>query len=119
MALNSAQRSMRSRLAGLTNAATHDPLNYTLAARQSFIKSFFDATDPAFPTEQRLVMAERLRRAHYTRMALASSIARSKRTAAKRAAKKFGVTLDIEEDTEPDSLVPSVADGVHAHEAID
>ncbi len=116
MALTAAQRSMRSRLAGLVNAATHDPLDYTLAARQRFLKSFFDATPDDLPTEQRLVMAERLRRAHYTRMALQSSIVRSRKAAAKKVS--TSVTSDKVEDHSPEAVALD-ADGVHAHEAID
>lgn len=110
MPLTAEQRSMRARLGGLVCAALHDPRKTTLPARQKFIKSFLDQVDPALPMAERLVRAERLRSAFYTKMALASSIARSKKAAARKTTDKVeghqpeAVALDAEEVTHDDNL---------------
>jgi len=73
--MNSSERRQRSRIGGLTLAATRDPKDYTQAARDGFWKRFLDLVDP----DRRLPKAERDRRAqaamkaHMTRLALKSA----------------------------------------------
>lgn len=83
-----AERSLRSRLGGLTTAARHDPRDYTASARLAWKSSDHEecracGSQPPIPAD--LPAAERERRraarlsAHYTRMALRSVRSRSKK----------------------------------------
>jgi len=98
--LTAAQRSLRSKLAAHTKwALTADPAAATAPARAAFLNRFEQQVDPdgTLPPEERARRAEHLRKAHFTRMALASARARRrrKRTAVVgirgRAGLQFGV----------------------------
>lgn len=68
-------RILRARIGGYALAAAHDPLEYTLAARQTFLRRFY-------PDDPNLAPAEAERRAqaglkaHMAKLALASAKAR-------------------------------------------
>lgn len=76
---HSSVASLAGRLGGLRLAATHDPTEYTAAARQAFRQRFLDAIPTDLPEGERLRRAEAARRAHYTRLALLSVKARQAR----------------------------------------
>jgi len=69
---HSSVASLAGRLGGLRLAATHDPTEYTAAARQAFRQRFLDAIPVDLPEGERLRRAEAARRAHYTKLALRS-----------------------------------------------
>lgn len=77
------QRSSRARLAAYAQHAAHDTRATTAKARETFLKSFEDKVDPdrTLPEPERVRRAEAARRAHFQRLALRSSQARSKRSA--------------------------------------
>lgn len=68
-------RRLRARVGGLALAASHDPREYTAAARAAFLGKFAALVDPggALPVEERLRRAEAARRAHFTRLAIRSA----------------------------------------------
>ena len=74
-------RVVAGRLGGLTTASRNDPLAYTAKARLAFLAGFAALVDPegALPPDERERRAVAARRAHMTRLALASSKARAQR----------------------------------------
>jgi hypothetical protein len=70
-------------MGGFALAASHDPLEYTAAARAAFRDRFVDQVDPGrqLSEAERSRRAEAARRLHMTGLALRSAVAR-KRTAA-------------------------------------
>jgi hypothetical protein len=73
---------MRARLAAHEMWANEpDPTGRTAKARAAFLSKFEQQADPdgVLPPEERRRRAEHLRKAHFTRMALASSRARSRK----------------------------------------
>lgn len=74
------QRTLRARIAAHTKHAKHDPRESTTAARQKFMDRFEREADPdgVLKPEERARRAAQLRKAYFTRLALASSRARSK-----------------------------------------
>jgi len=58
--------------------ATHDPLVYTLKARQAFMAGFERAVDPngTLPAPEREARAMAARKAHFGRLAMKSAEAR-------------------------------------------
>lgn len=71
----------RARLGGLALSASHDPREYTRAAREAFLRRFLDEVDP----DHKLPEAERDRRAvaarklYFARLAMRSAQVRSRR----------------------------------------
>ncbi len=86
MAFDARLRSLRARLAALTLHASTDSTLHTAPARKAFLAKFEDLVDPdlVLPVAERLRRAAIARRAHFTRLALASARARS-RSARRRA----------------------------------
>ncbi len=78
---NDSLPSLRARIAAHSLHAQRDPRKTTAKARQAFRASFLDRVDPdrTLPEAERLRRAESLRKAHYSRMALASAKARRRR----------------------------------------
>lgn len=76
------ERVLRARLAAHTKWSRYDPREGTQKARDAFLTSFLDKVDPdrVLPEDERLRRADSARRAHFTKMALAS--ARSRRRTA-------------------------------------
>lgn len=81
--LTPAQRSMRARVAAYAMHARHDGRAVTAKARAAFLAGFEQRVDPegVLPVEERRRRAEQERKAHFTRLALASSRARRARAA--------------------------------------
>ena len=78
--LTPTERSLRGRLAAFTMHSRHDPRETTKPARDKFFERFIDEVDPdrTLPVDERLRRANSARRAHMTRLALASARARRK-----------------------------------------
>ena len=78
--LTPAQRSLRSRLAAYSLHAKRDPKETTQAARAAFLTRFEREVDPdgSLPPAERARRAQAALKAHMTRLALASSRARSR-----------------------------------------
>jgi hypothetical protein len=76
--LTPSERSLRSRLGGLTAASRLDTREYTAAARAAFLSKFEAEVDPEgkLPPAERARRATAARKAHFTRMALLSVRAR-------------------------------------------
>jgi len=77
--MSPAERTMRARLAAHVQwSKTPDPTARTAAARRAFLDRFEVEVDPdgTLPPEERHRRAEHARRAHFTRLALASARAR-------------------------------------------
>lgn len=75
------ERSMVSRIGGLTLAAKLSPAQrqaHTLPARNAKFQRYLDQTDPSLPEAERVAAADRLRRADMQRLALRSAAARRK-----------------------------------------
>jgi len=72
---------MRARLGAYSLHAQRDPRVTTAKARKSFMAKFYDEVDPEelLPLEERHRRAQAALRAHMTKLALASSRARSKK----------------------------------------
>lgn len=81
MSLTPAQRALRARLAAYEKWSRHDPVAGTAAARAAFADRFTRQVDPdgVLPEDERLRRADSAKRAYFTRLALASSRARSRR----------------------------------------
>ena len=79
MPLTKSQRQQRSRIGGYTLAATHDPKQYTQAARQGFMRRFLDEVDPKreLPEAERERRATAALKAYMGKLALKSARARS------------------------------------------
>lgn len=73
------QRSLRSRLGGLTTAA-RGHVN-TAAAREAFAERFYAGIPDDLPQAERDRQAAAARRLHFTRLAYRSSLSRSKKGA--------------------------------------
>ncbi len=72
-------RALAGKIGGLTLAATHDPREYTKAARARFVASFYDQTNPDLPEAERLRRAAAARRLYFVRLAAKSAKARAKK----------------------------------------
>ena len=72
------ERSTRARIGAHALHAKHDPKITTAPGRATFLAKFEDEVDPdrVLPLEERSRRAEHARKAHFTRMALASARAR-------------------------------------------
>ena len=81
--MNHAQRVLIGRLGAYKMLSRHDPYEVMKAARAAFVSKFERDVDPdgVQPLAERLRRAEMARKAHYTRLALASAQARRKRKA--------------------------------------
>ncbi len=75
------QRRLRGRMAAAILHSRYDSRALTRQARLAFLRKFLDEVDPdgRLPETERLRRAEQARRAHFLRLALASSAARRKR----------------------------------------
>ena len=81
------QRALRARLAAhALHAKVADPAAHTAPARRAFMDRFEREVDPdgILPPEQRARMAEHAKKAFFTRLAMASAKARSKKVAKRR-----------------------------------
>lgn len=78
--MDASQRRQRARIGGYALAATHNPKQYTQAARNGFWRRFLDIVDPnrELPKAERDRRAKAALRAHMTRLALKSAQARAK-----------------------------------------
>lgn len=78
------ERSLRARLAAYTMHSLHDPRETSKPGREAFLAGFLDRVDPdrVLPEGERLRRADCARKAHMQRLALASSRARRKGSAA-------------------------------------
>src|SRR5438067_1947749 len=77
-----AERRLRAQLGAHAMHARNDPKKTTAKARAAFLDGFEAKADPTgvLPVEERRRRAEHLRKAHFTRLALASAkVRRSKR----------------------------------------
>ena len=74
------QRSQRARIAAHAMHSKNDSKEVSAAARAAFEKKFHDEVDPArsLPEAERLRRVEHAKSAYYSRLAFASSKARSK-----------------------------------------
>lgn len=77
--LTAEQRVLRARLAAHAMHSQNDSREVTAPARAAFLAGFERDVDPEgeLPPEERARRAEQARRAHFTRLALASSRART------------------------------------------
>lgn len=77
------QRVLRARLAAHVMHARNDSREVTASARAAFLAGFEQEVDPEgqLPVEERMRRAAQARRAHFARLALASSRARATREA--------------------------------------
>jgi hypothetical protein len=78
--LSPQEASLRGRIGAYRLHATHDPRETTQAARTSFLTKFEREVDPegVLTPDERQRRAEYARKAHFTRLALASARKRSK-----------------------------------------
>ncbi len=78
MSLSKEQRILQARLGGLTLAAKHDPREYVRPAKAAFDARWERLADPegVLPPEERQRRADALKRAHFVRLALRSSMKR-------------------------------------------
>ena len=69
------------RIGGLRVRATHDPREYTAAARRAFLEGFERQVDPegCQTPEERRARAAAARKAHFAVLAYRSAVARAKR----------------------------------------
>ena len=76
--MNATERRLRARIGGLTLAATHDPRDYTAAAREAFLSRFEREVDPdgTLSSEERERRGQAARRAYFAKLALKSARAR-------------------------------------------
>lgn len=96
-ALTPAERSLRSRVAAHASwARTTDATARTARAREAFGRRFEAEVDPdgTLDPEQRARRVESARKAYYTRLALASSVARRKAVEAKSAVVRLELAAD-------------------------
>ncbi len=72
------------RIGGLVTQSRHDAREFTAPARRAFLRRFEEAVDPSgvLPAEERERRAQLARRAHMSRLALASAEARKQRQGA-------------------------------------
>lgn len=70
---------LRGKIGGLTLAATHDPREYTAAARRTFLAKFLDAQPVDLPEDERQRRAQAARRVYFARLSYASAVARRER----------------------------------------
>jgi len=77
------QKSWAGRIGASVLRARHDPIEYTAAGRESFLRRFWP-NDPALSKEEAEKRARAALRAHMIRLALASAKARAARMAARR-----------------------------------
>lgn len=84
----SKKRSIAGSIGGLVNRSRHNPKDYTAKARQTFIQSFYDATDPDLPPMERAARAEAARKVYYLRLNLqGQQVRRAKKELAEAEAK--------------------------------
>ncbi len=81
VSLSPAERALRGRLGAFVLHSKYDPKETTSKARATFLAKFEAEVDPTgvLPEDERLRRAESARRAHMTRLALASAKARRQR----------------------------------------
>lgn len=72
---------IRGRIGGLALAASRNPKEYTVSARDAFMRRFETQVDPerALPEPERLRRAEAARRLYFTQLALRSVKARRRK----------------------------------------
>lgn len=87
MSLTPEQRSQRARIAALTRWSRHDPRPTGYRAQAGLMRRFENEVDPnrELPEEERQRRAEAARKAHMTRLAYRSAIARSRKASGDRA----------------------------------
>lgn len=80
------ERALLGRLGAYTMLSRNDPREVTRAAREAFVSKFEREVDPdgVLPLDERLRRAEMARKAHYTRLAIASAQARRRKVKALR-----------------------------------
>ena len=73
---------LRGRIGGLALAASRNPKEYTVPAREAFMRRFEAQVDPekVLPEPERLRRAEAARRLYFTRLALRSVKARRRKS---------------------------------------
>jgi hypothetical protein len=83
LALSANERQLRARIGAYAQHASNDVRETTAAARDGFLRRFEDEVDPErkLPESERRRRAEAARRAHMSKLALASARARRKRKA--------------------------------------
>ncbi len=81
MSLTPAERSLRARIAAQHRWSRENPVAGTAAARAAFNQRFVDEVDPErqLSEDERVRRAESARKAHFSRLALASARARRAR----------------------------------------
>ena len=79
--MSNSAASLRGRIGAYSLHAQYDPRETTKAGRQAFLDSFANQVDPenALPPDERARRAEMLKKAYFTRLALASVKAREKK----------------------------------------
>lgn len=79
--LSPTQRVLRAKLGAFSLHAAHDPRETTAKARRTFLAKFEAQVDPdrTLPEPERLRRADAARKAHMTRLAMASAKARAQR----------------------------------------
>lgn len=92
-------RSAAGRVGGYVKASRYPPDELTREARAAFLSKFDREADPdgTLPPDERRRRAEALRRAHYSRMALAS--AKSRRRRSRRPRKRSHDASTVGSDT--------------------
>lgn len=80
--MDAAQRRLNGRLGGLKLAATRDPLEYTSAARATFLASFLEQVPADLPPAERERRAIALRKLHFARLAAKSAASRRRKSPA-------------------------------------
>jgi hypothetical protein len=80
--LSPAERTLRARLAAHSRWAKHDPVAGTAPARAEFLSRFERDADPdgTLPRAERARRAEHLRKAYFTKLALASARVRKNKS---------------------------------------
>ena len=104
MSIDSLAR-IRGRIGGLALASQRDPRKYTARARATFLDRFNHEVDPdrVLPPSERARRAEAAKKLHFTRLALKSAKARSRRMKNGRSVGGAAETITGEEtsDAEP------------------
>lgn len=81
MAIDRGLQRQWGRIGGLRLAATHDPRQYTAAARQAFLERFYLGIPADLPAPERDRRAMAARKAYFAQLAVASARARKRRPA--------------------------------------
>ena len=91
----SKKRALAGSIGGLVNRSRHDPRVYTRKARQAFIQSFYDATDPELSPKERAARAEAARLAYYRQLSLQGMQVRRARKELAEAEAKLALNTDL------------------------